>query len=94
MKHCIISNGFECDFDVQNANDMRVLVRIKDLIDPDASPLAKTSALVDLPVMLLGKEQTDKLYEHLAALHDGRVPPAEVEKALTEIMTASETGKK
>lgn len=86
MTHNKTSTGFEFDFDPQRANDMRVLRHIRNLIDPDASPLQRTSALVDLPVLLIGEEQTEALYAHLGALNDGRVPPAELERELTEIM--------
>lgn len=80
------STGFLFEFDPQRANDMHVLKHVRALIDPKATPLDRTSSLVDLPVMLLGREQTDALYAHLEKLHDGRVPPAELERELTEIM--------
>lgn len=36
--------------------------------------------------MLLGKEQKKALFDHIGKSYDGRVPFAEVNKALTEIM--------
>lgn len=86
MKQGTTSTGFVFSFDEQNANDMHVLQHVHSMIDPEATPLDRTSALINLPIMLLGKEQTDALYRHLEALHDGRVPPAELERELTEIM--------
>lgn len=86
MKQGTTSTGFAFAFDEQNANDMHVLRHVHSMIDPEATPLDRTSALINLPIMLLGKEQTDALYRHLEALHDGRVPPAELERELTEIM--------
>ena len=86
MKQGVTSTGFAFDFDEQRANDMRVLRHIRSCIDPEATPLEKTSALCDLPVLLLGKAQTDALYKHLEEKNDGRVPPAELERELTEIM--------
>lgn len=86
MTHGKTSTGFSFDFDEQRANDMRVLQHVHSLINPKASPLDRTSALIELPVMLLGKDQTNALYEHLGALHDGRVPPKELERELTEIL--------
>ena len=86
MKQGTTSTGFTFVFDEQRANDMHVLRHVRSLIDPEASPLERTSALVDLPVMLLGKDQTDALYKHLESSHDGRVPPAELERELTEIL--------
>lgn len=86
MKHGTTPSGFAFDFDEQRANDMRVLKHVHSVIDPEASALDKTSALLELPVLLLGKDQTDALYDHLAKLHDGRVPPAELELELVSIM--------
>lgn len=86
MRHGTTSTGFVFDFDEQNANDMHVLRHVRSIIDPQASPLERSSALLDLPVMLLGQDQTDALYRHLEKLHGGRVPPAELERELTEIM--------
>ena len=87
MRHITTSTGFSADFDEQNANDMRVLRHIRAIVDPEASPLQRTAALVDLPVLLLGETQTDALYAHLGDLHGGRVPPAELELELTEILS-------
>ena len=86
MRKGTTSSGFPFEFDEQRANDMRVLRYIRDLIDDAATPLQRTAALVDLPVLLLGNAQTDALYAHLGALHEGRVPPADLERELTEIM--------
>lgn len=87
MRHVHTTSGFSADFDEQNANDMRVLRHIRALVDPEASPLQRTAALVDLPVLLLGKDQTDALYAHLGSLNGGRVPPVDLERELTEILT-------
>ena len=86
MKHGTTRSGFTYDFDEQRANDMRVLKHVHSCLDPEASPLEKTSALLDLPGLLLGKEQTDALYNHLAGLNGGRVPPADLERELIDIM--------
>lgn len=87
MRKITTSSGFSADFDEQNANDMRVLRHIRAIVDPEASPLQRTAALVDLPVLLLGETQTNALYDHLGSLNGGRVPPAELERELTEILT-------
>lgn len=86
MRKITTSTGFSADFDEQNANDMRVLRHIRAIVDPEASPLQRTAALVDLPVLLLGEKQTNALYDHLGKLHGGRVPPQELERELTEIL--------
>lgn len=87
MRKITTSTGFSADFDEQSANDMRVLRHIRAIVDPEASPLQRTAALVDLPVLLLGEKQTEALYAHLGSLHGGRVPPADLERELTEILT-------
>lgn len=86
MRHITTTTGFYADFDEQSANDMRVLRHIRAIVDPEASPLQRTAALVDLPVLLLGEKQTNALYDHLGSLNGGRVPPAELERELTEIL--------
>ena len=86
MRKITTSTGFSVDFDEQNANDMRVLRHIRAIVDPEVSPLQRTAALVDLPVLLLGEKQTNALYDHLGNLNDGRVPPVELERELTEIL--------
>lgn len=86
MRHITTSTGFSADFDELNANDMRVLRHIRAIVDPEASPLQRTAALVDLPVLLLGETQTEALYAHLGSLNGGRVPPADLERELTEIL--------
>ena len=87
MRKITTSSGFSVDFDEQNANDMRVLRHIRAIVDSEASPLQRTAALVDLPVLLLGEKQTEALYAHLGSLNGGRVPPVELERELTEILT-------
>ena len=93
MKNGTTGSGFVYEFDEERANDMMVLQRIVTLTDDEAPALDKVRALTALPGMLLGQEQADRLYAHLAQIHGGRVPPAALEKDLTEILGGSAAGK-
>lgn len=93
MKHGITSTGFAFEFDPQRANDMHVLVHVQAIVDPEATPSDRMKALIELPRMLIGAEQTKALYKHLEDLHEGRVPPVELERELTEIIKSEDDGK-
>lgn len=86
MKTGTTSTGFKFQFNEAKADDMRFVDLIATIADektPDFERLAGCSRLVE---MLLGKEQKAALYEHIGAANDGRVPYADLEKALAEIM--------
>jgi hypothetical protein len=86
MKTGTTSTGFRYEFDEQNANDMRFVDLIA-MISAEATPdFEKISGLSRLLEMLLGREQKAALYEHIGLSHEGRVPPAELELALAEIL--------
>jgi len=87
MTNGTTASGFAYEFDPEKANDLHVLDHVVTMASDTASVLEKTKALLALPRMLLGEEQTKALYAHLAQLHDGRVPPAELERELTEILS-------
>lgn len=93
MRNGTTRSGFAYEFDETRANDMRVLEHVITLTSDQASALDKTRALTVLPRMLLGHEQTERLYAHLALLCDGRVPPADLERELTEILGGGTEGK-
>lgn len=89
MKTGSTSTGFKFSFDEANADDMRfvdLIAAISDETTPDFERLAGCSKLVEL---LLGKEQKAALYDHIGKANNGRVPYAELEKALAEIMQGS-----
>lgn len=86
MRNGTTGSGFSYEFDEIRANDMHVLDRVIIMASDRASPLEKAAALSALPRMLLGDGQAAALYEHLEKLHDGRVPPADLERELTEIL--------
>lgn len=93
MRNGTTLSGFTYEFDETRANDMHVLEHVITLVSDSASLLERTASLLALPRMLLGEDQTRALYAHLERLHDGRVPPAELEKELTEILHGGAEGK-
>ena len=88
MKKGTTSTGFAYEFDEQNADDMRMIELIAISDDDGATEFQKLSASTKILEMLLGKEQKAALYEHIGQAHNGRVPIADLMKALNEIMSA------
>ena len=86
MKVGTTSNGFNFEFDEARADDMRFVELIVTTRDETASEFDKLAAVTKMIEMLLGKEQKKALFEHIGKSYDGRVPFAEVNKALNEIM--------
>ena len=58
------------------------------VVGPAAPEFDRIAGASKLTEMLLGKELKAKLYQFIGAQHDGRVPRAELEQALTEIMAS------
>ena len=56
--------------------------------DDTASEFQKLAASSKILEMLLGKEQKAALYDHIGKSNEGRVPLAELMKAMAEIMNA------
>lgn len=83
------STGFEFEYDPRRLDDMRFVDVLAVAIDPDRDHFDTISALSKLTDMLLGKELKERLYAHIGASNDGRVPQLELQQALTEIMSAA-----
>ena len=86
MRSGTTSSGFTFEFDEARADDMRFVDLIVEATDEKTEEFRKLSATSKMIEMLLGKEQKAALFDHIGQSHDGRVPFAELEKALTEIM--------
>ena len=86
MRTGTTSSGFHYEFDEVRADDMRFVDLIVTSMDDTAGEFDKIAAASKLIEMLLGKEQKKALFEHIGKSFDGRVPFAEVNKALNEIM--------
>lgn len=80
------STGFEYEYDETRLDDMRFVDVLAKVVDPETPQLEKVSGVSRLTDMLLGQELKAALYAHIGSTHDGRVPAAELEAALGEIM--------
>lgn len=89
MRNGVTSTGFAYEFDEIRLDDMRFVDVMAVVLDPEAPEFDKISGASKLVAMLLGPELKKKLYDHIGAAHEGRVPRAELEKALMEIMNGS-----
>lgn len=89
MRNGTTSSGFAYSFDEAALDDMRFVDVLAVVVDDASSPLDKLSGASKLLSMLLGEEQKKALYEHIGKDYNGRVPRAELEKALEEIMSDS-----
>lgn len=75
-------SGFEYSIDDTKLNDMRYVDALAEADNGD------TTAFSKVVLMTLGKEQRDKLYDHVAE-KDGRVPVEKFSAEFYEIMEAS-----
>ena len=89
MRKGVTSTGFAYEFDEARLDDMRFVDVLAVVLDPEAPEFDKISGASKLLTMLLGPKLKNDLYAHIGAAHEGRVPRAEMEKALSEIMNGS-----
>ena len=87
------STGFAYEYDETRLDDMRFVDVLAVVVDPDASPFNKISGASKLLTMLLGPEMKEALYAHIGKAYNGRVPRAELEQALEEIMQSKDAEK-
>jgi len=87
MKTGTLNNGFTFKFDETVADDMRFVDLLVEAADDSASQLRQLKAVEKLIDMLLGREQREQLYDHIAAEHGGRVPVNVFKDCFQEIMT-------
>lgn len=80
------SSGFEFEIDEKKLNDMRLLDMIVDLANGDAMQLSP------VVVKVLGKDQRERLYEHLEE-KEGRASIERVSEEVAEIFSAGRSGK-
>ena len=86
MRKGTTSTGFVYEYDEARLDDMRFVDVLAVVVDPEAPQLDKIAGASRLIEMLLGREMKAALYEHIGKAHEGRVPRAELEAALEEIM--------
>lgn len=89
MRRGTTSTGFRYEYDETRLDDMRFVDVLTVVLDPEAPQFEKISGVSALIGMLLGRELKAALYTHIGQRFDGRVPRAELEKALEEIMLGS-----
>lgn len=80
------STGFQYEFDETRLDDMRFVDVLAVVVDPEAPQFEKIAGASRLLTMLLGEDMKKALYMHIGKNHDGRVPRADLEAALEEIM--------
>lgn len=80
------STGFQYEYDETRLDDMRFVDVLAVVVDPEAPQFEKIAGASRLLTMLLGEDMKKKLYEHIGKNHGGRVPRADLEAALEEIM--------
>lgn len=89
----ITSTGFAYEYDEERLDDMRFVDVLAVVVNPEAPPFDKIAGASQLLAMLLGDDMKKALYEHIGKNHDGRVPRAELQQALEEIMQAKDAEK-
>ena len=89
MKEGITSTGFRYQFDERNLDDMRFVDVLTVVVDDKSSLLDKMTGVSRLLAMLLGEDQKEALYKHIGESYGGRVPRADLENALEEIMNGA-----
>ena len=87
------STGFAYEYDETRLDDMRFVDVLAVVVDPEAPPFSKIAGASQLLTMLLGADMKKALYEHIGKNHEGRVPRADLQQALEEIMQAKDAEK-
>lgn len=86
------SSGFEFEYDSLRLDDVRYVDVLAVAIDEKESDLERIKATSRLTKMLLGEELKERLYDFIAERNAGRVPAAELNTHLAEIMDAAKRG--
>lgn len=89
MRRGTTSTGFAYEYDETRLDDMRFVDVLAVVLDPDAPQFDKISGVSKLLALLLGEDLKKQLYNHIGQAHDGRVPRADLEQALSEIMNGA-----
>ena len=89
MKRGTTSTGFVYEFDETRLDDMRFVDTLAVVLDPEAPEFDKISGTSKLVTMMLGPKLKKQLYDHIGKAHGGRVPRADLEIALEEMMSSA-----
>lgn len=93
MRKGTTSTGFEYEYDETRLDDMRFVDVLAVVVNPEAPQFDRIAGASQLLTMLLGADMKKALYEHIGKSNEGRVPRAELQKALEEIMQAKDAEK-
>ena len=85
-----LKNGFVFELDETVADDMRFVDLLAKAMDEKTSVPRQLVALVNVIDMLLGQDQRERLYEHIAKDNGGRVPIEVFRECFAEIMMGGE----
>lgn len=80
------STGFICEVDENAFNDVRLLAALRKLRNGDGT------AILDVAEFVLAEKDIERLYKHVE--ENGRVPLEKFGNELTDIIQASNSGKK
>lgn len=94
MKSGTLKNGFHYEFDETVADDMRFVDLLVDAMDETASAPKQLRTLAKVIDTLLGTEQRNRLYDHIAEQNNGRVPVGVFRDCFTEIMLGEDNSLK
>lgn len=89
MAKITTASGFTCDFDRAALDDMRTFELLSVVTDDSAEEFTRLRATAAALESLLGHEQKEALYNHIAAANGGRVPFIPLFTEISEIMNAS-----
>lgn len=93
MKQGKTESGFSYEFDERRLNDMKLVDMLAKVINVHTPELDRIISLSSVMERLLGVEQKDALYDHIAKQNDDLVPPSVLEKELQEILSGNNTAK-
>lgn len=80
--HGTTASGFDFEFDPLVLDDLCMIELVAEIADPDTDFVRKYRGMAELAVMLLGAEQTERLYEHIKEHNGGRLSLAELETSI------------
>ena len=85
----ITKSGFSFEIEENALDDMRIIDAMAVAMADDADNAERLAANSTASVLILGKEQRARLYDHIAARCEGRVPIAEFEAELADILNGA-----
>ncbi len=88
------TSGFEFEINKSALTDWRLLDAFMTLDDKSASDISRSNAVRKALNMLIGEDQKDMLYKHIADKHDGAVESTDLIAEFNEIVAQAQGDKK